>query len=165
MVSTSLQGIDAERFALSRRWVAVRIKVFWGNQLPDLRRRVGELRPEFPARRTKSSLRNTRPGLHLPLRAELPDSQEMGGQAWRTQFTEGFPFLGDPAEPGVFPGNTATTLPISRDQFFERAKWRVQFRRQKRDEHAAPLQKEASPQAAKGSLEGPFRAQEVARFL
>ena len=51
--------------------------------------------------------------------------------------------LGDLAEPGVYPVNTATTRPTPSKRLFDRSKGRVKFDGKKRGDHAAPLSEEA----------------------
>ena len=129
---------EAARFIAEKR--VSRIRGSRNELISKLCRRVDELRPEPLAIRKglKVGYRSTRAELHLLPLAELLDEHERMGQAWRAQRIEAFPTPGDIAEPGVRPGDTATTTPIFRKQLVEGAKGRVKFDRNRCNGRAVP---------------------------
>ena len=60
--------------------------------------------------------------LRIPLVEEPLKVRHAGGAAWRDQFIDGFPMIGEPAEPGVHPiSSQKVPEPISREKLRQSA--------------------------------------------
>ena len=81
--------------------------------------------------------------LHIPRLEELLDKHEMGGRAWRNQFTGRFLMLGYLAEVGAYPVHSEAGARIDREELFHGARSRVKFSQKCAGDGASELLEEA----------------------
>ena len=139
---------------------------FWQTTVGVLAERAYVLMPQLVQMRNelKEEELATRARLHLPLLAELLEQEGMGGEDWLAQFCEGFPMIGTVGEPGVYPANSHTPKPISREELFRTAKDRWKPGKKPDEAHRAKLWEEAMTQTEKGWLSGPHRYSKKGRL-
>ena len=82
--------------------------------------------------------------LHVPLLKELSKLRDSGGSTWRDQFINGFPMIGELAEPGVWP-LSSQKVPgrISREKLFESPASRLEPGRGATDVNTSKLRRKA----------------------
>ena len=94
--------------------------------------------------------------LHIPLLKELLKIDDMGGATWCDQFADGFPTLGELAEPGAYPlSSLKMPGPISGEKLFQSGASRFEPARGGTEANSPRLWKEAQVQVAQGWQRGP----------
>ena len=131
---------------------------FWDRQLRDLGARAQELAqdPAHIRENIEAEKLATIAKVHAPPLQELPSNREIGGSKWAERFVTGFPTLGSPGAPGVYPEVPNAPPPISRQQLFDTARSRFRRNKVSQEAHRSKLGSEAIEQAEKGWLDGPF---------
>ena len=131
---------------------------FWEKRIIWLWGTAGTLRRTPTRARDKLGPREsrTKAKLHIPLLAKLLDVHDMGNQAWLKQFVDGFPAIGELAEPGVYKTAKAEPLKLSREKLLGGRNGGTNFTKARKDPSTRKLWEEALQQVVIGWLDGPF---------
>ena len=105
----------------------------------------------------------TEAGLHFRLFAKLLDLREIGCQAPSSRFTEGFPTIGELAEPSVYPTAHVEAPELSRGEPMEEAKDSAAPAKGN-DPQNRELWVEALRQVTRGRSEVPFECKSDGRL-